>query len=269
MVKTILFKVLNKIRRKRAWTRLEADFLKSLGRRCEQLRIKKGYSMDRVAKEGDGLSSSIVHRLEKGSGPVTVLSLYRYAQVLGLRPQVLLDLEPSNAEKTESKIVAKKKIKVLPPETFDRLAFKKGFLPLYSLKAAAGYFAEGESVEPEGWVEASVGLSLDEQMFVVRAQGESMMPKIHDGDYIVMRAHPAGTRQGKIVLAQYRGPADPETGGSYTLKQYESVKVATRDGEWRHHQIFLRPLNPAYEPILVNPRDKSDFRILAEYVATL
>ena len=45
-----------------------------------------------------------------------------------------------------------------------------------------------------------------------RAVGRSMEPMIHDGDFLVFRANPVGTRQGKIVLAQYRGPADPETG---------------------------------------------------------
>ena len=34
-----------------------------------------------------------------------------------------------------------------------REAFKT-ILPLYSLKAAAGYFGRGEDVQPEGWVEA-------------------------------------------------------------------------------------------------------------------
>jgi hypothetical protein len=76
----------------------------------------------------------------------------------------------------------------------------------------------GEAVEPEGWVEADGVGRLDERMFVCRAVGRSMEPAIRDGDYLVFRAKPAGTRQGKIVLAQYRGPADPDTGGAFTVK---------------------------------------------------
>ena len=41
----------------------------------------------------------------------------------------------------------------LEDERVKREAFKT-LLPLYTLKAAAGYFGNGEAVEPEGWVEA-------------------------------------------------------------------------------------------------------------------
>ena len=71
---------------------------------------------------------------------------------------------------------------------------------------------------------------LDERMFVCRAVGRSMEPTIRDGDYVVFRAKPVGTRQGKIVLAQYRGPADPDTGGAFTVKRYSSEKQGRRRG---------------------------------------
>ena len=48
---------------------------------------------------------------------------------------------------------------------------------------------------------------------------------------MVFRAKPAGTRQGRIVLVQYRGEADPDTGGSYTVKRYSSEKVAAEGGD--------------------------------------
>lgn len=145
----------------------------------------------------------------------------------------------------------------------------KTLLPLYSLKAAAGYFGNAEAVEPEGWVEAD-GLSrLDEQMFVCRAVGRSMEPTIHDGDYLVFRAKPAGTRQGKIVLAQYRGPADPETGGSFTVKRYSSEKEADAEGDWRHAKVTLAPLNPAYSPIVLSARDADSVLVLAEFLTVL
>jgi uncharacterized protein len=47
--------------------------------------------------------------------------------------------------------------------------------------------------------------TMDERMFVCRAVDRSMEPTVRDGDYIVLRANPVGTRQGKIVLAQYQG----------------------------------------------------------------
>ena len=149
-----------------------------------------------------------------------------------------------------------------------REAFKT-LLPLYSLKAAAGYFGKGEPAEPDAWVEADSIGRLDEQMFVAQAVGRSMEPTIQDGDFLVFRANPEGTRQGKIVLAQYRGSADPETGGSFTVKRYSSEKRATKDGEWRHSRIVLSPLNKDFAPIVIPDDAAEDFRIVAEFIAVL
>jgi type III restriction enzyme len=149
-----------------------------------------------------------------------------------------------------------------------REAFKS-LLPLYSLKAAAGYFGRGEETEPEAWVEAEGFRKLDEQMFVARAVGRSMEPTIHDGDLLVLRANPTGTRQGKIVLAQYRGPADPETGGAFTIKRYSSEKLGTEDGEWRHARIVLSPLNKEFSPIVIPAEEADHFRVVAEFLAVL
>ena len=149
-----------------------------------------------------------------------------------------------------------------------REAFKT-LLPLYSLKAAAGYFGDGEAVEPEGWIEADGVGRLDEQMFVCQAVGRSMEPTIHDGDYVVFRAKPAGTRQGKIVLAQYRGPADPDTGGAFTVKRYSSEKERNEEGDWRHTRVLLSPTNREYSPIVLSERDAQTVQIIAEYLTVL
>ena len=156
----------------------------------------------------------------------------------------------------------------LEDERVKRQAFKT-LLPLYSLKTAAGYFGNAEPVEPEGWVEASGVGRLDKRMFVCRAVGRSMEPRIRDGDYVVFRAKPSGTRQGKIVLVQYRGDADPDTGGSYTVKRYSSRKVASEDGDWRHALVVLSPINPEYEPIVLSADDSEHVEVIADMVTVL
>jgi len=142
-------------------------------------------------------------------------------------------------------------------------------LPVYSLKAAAGYFGGGEAVAQEGWVEADGIGRLDKQMFIARAVGRSMEPIIHNNDLLVFRANPAGTRQGKIVLAQYRGSSDPETGGSFTVKKYTSEKGGGGDAEWRHTKCVLSPLNPDFKPIVLSPDSEGDVQIIAEFVSVL
>ena len=78
-----------------------------------------------------------------------------------------------------------------------------------------------------------------------------------------------GLRQGKIVLVQYRGAADPDTGGSYTVKRYSSEKVAAEGGDWRHARIVLSPTNPQYEPIVFSPEESGHVEVIAEMVTVL
>ena len=178
----------------------------------------------------------------------------------------------SLAELAESIVVAPPEPQLtlisLEDERVKRQAFKT-LLPLYSLKAAAGYFGNAEPVEPEGWVEASGVGRLNKRMFVCRAVGRSMEPRIHDGDYVVFRAKPSGSRQGKIVLVQYRGDADPDTGGSYTVKRYSSTKTGAEDGDWRHTRIKLSPVNPEYEPIILSAEDSEHVEVIGEMVIVL
>lgn len=159
-----------------------------------------------------------------------------------------------------------KHLTLVPPdsEAVPAIAYKS-HLPVYSLEAAAGYFGEGRAVELEGWAEAPTALGkLDERMFVARIVGHSMEPLLNDGDCAVFRANPAGTRQGKVVLAM--GPIeDPEIGGPYTVKKYFSEKAASEDGEWRHARVRLVPENPEYEEIVVEA-EGDEVSVVAEYV---
>lgn len=69
------------------------EFLSLLGKHCRKLRMRKGYSVNRMAREGDRLSPSVIMRLESGEGAVTVTALLRFAEVLEIHPKKLLDFE--------------------------------------------------------------------------------------------------------------------------------------------------------------------------------
>lgn len=227
-------------------------FLRALGAHCRRLREQKGFSIDRLAKESEQLSSSVIHRLETGSGSVTVTALFRFAQSLGISPKVLFDFSFDPDRET----------RVFLSEAEVGKGMFKTHLPVYSLKAAAGNFGRGEAVEPLGWLEVADRGTLRRNMFVAQAVGQSMEPKIKDGDLLVFRADPEGTRQGKIVLAQYRGPADPETGGGFTVKLYTSPGGAEK-------RVVLKPLNPAFKPLELRKDREEDFRVIAEYLFTV
>ena len=143
------------------------------------------------------------------------------------------------------------------------------YLPVYSIKAACGYFGDGDAVDELGWMKVEGVGRLNRNMFVVQAVGHSMEPKIQDGEYCVFQANPAGTRQGKIVLAQHRGYFDEENAGAFSIKKYESTKSYDEFNNWQHEQIHLIPLNNAYETIIITPEDADDFRVVAELIVII
>jgi phage repressor protein C with HTH and peptisase S24 domain len=159
---------------------------------------------------------------------------------------------------------------LVPPDdpSIPSLAFKT-HLPLYSLRAAAGKFGDGKDVAPEGWVEVPGAGKLEEGMFVARVEGKSMEPRIPDGSLGLFRAPVEGTRQGKTVLVQWRGAEDPETGGSYAVKVYESVKRYGPDGGWEHEQVRLKSLNPDFPPMELGMEDGEFLKVIAEYLGVV
>ena len=70
------------------------------------------------------------------------------------------------------------------------------------------------------------------------------------------------------MLAQYRGPADPDTGGAFTVKRYSSEKGGDDTG-WRHTKATLSPSNQDYAPIVLSESDAESVQIVAEFVTVL
>jgi DUF2075 family protein/phage repressor protein C with HTH and peptisase S24 domain len=145
----------------------------------------------------------------------------------------------------------------------------KTHLPVYSIAAACGRFANGESTEPEGWIRIVGSERLNKNMFVVRALGKSMEPNIPDGSYCVFRQPVIGTRNNKIVLVQHYEVSDPDYGGAYTIKKYTSRKTYREDGAWEHEAIELKSLNPDYAPIALPLEKGTEFTVIAEFIKTL
>jgi hypothetical protein len=139
----------------------------------------------------------------------------------------------------------------------------------YSLAAAAGKFGENMDVQEEGWIRVDIGRELDKKMFICKVVGHSMEPLIPNNSYCIFSSDVVGSRQGKIVLAQYRGIADVDTGGSYTVKKYTSKKKINLEGDWEHEKIILEPLNKEYDPIVLPKVEEGAFKIIAEFVAVL
>lgn len=157
-------------------------------------------------------------------------------------------------KETESQ--AKKKVYPIYPN------YRSGYVPIYSLRAACGRFESNEVPEVEGWIDVSgLGFSPDkEKHFAIYAKGDSMMPKIHDGDLCVFEWYKGGSREGEIVLTQ-SCDYDPDYDGKYTIKRYHSEKLIS-DDNWQHTKIQLLPLNPDYDTIDLSLNDDGEYRTI-------
>ncbi|MDD9943216.1 MAG: DEAD/DEAH box helicase family protein [Myxococcales bacterium] len=146
-------------------------------------------------------------------------------------------------------------------------------VPLLELKAAAGGFSPVQSVDEADydWAELGGGRKPSESLFVAQVVGESMNRRIPNGAWCLWRLHPGGTRQGKVVLAQHRDIQDPEHGGTYTVKVYESEKEADGEGSWKHSRVVLKPdsTDPTYQPIVLEDLQDGEMTVIAELVEVL
>lgn len=148
--------------------------------------------------------------------------------------------------------------------TFDKEILTPPFLlPLYPFHIACGIFESGDALPEDGverWIDvSSCGFKPNENMFVVHAKGDSMKPKIHDGDLCVFERYTGGSREGEIVLAQISAEDDDYL-CRYTIKKYHSEKIVS-DDSWAHSKIELLPINTdEYSPIVLD--DVENYRVL-------
>lgn len=145
-----------------------------------------------------------------------------------------------------------------------------GLIPLYTIRAACGYFNDGVVPEQEGWVDVS-GLGIkpnSKKHFVVHAKGYSMLPKIKDGDLCVFEWLETLPDNGDIVLTQC-STVDNEYGGMYTIKKIVSEKV-WEGGEYVLKKVNLIPLNTVkYKTISLIPNGEAQYRAIGALKAVI
>lgn len=237
------------------------SFLKALGKHCRKLRVQRGYSIDRLAKESNQLSSSSIDRLERGLADSQILVLLRYAEVLGL---TLLELFSFLKEAPQ----LQKDSRILPYEEGAKPPL--GSVPVYPLKVAAGKFSEGRENEaiPLGWIEAGIKGSTKDY-FACFVNGDSMLPRIENGSLCLFKKYQGGSRQGKIFLIQARGLSDTETGESFVVKKYMRQTPSRSENPERPAVIHLISENSRFSPIVLVGLSDDEIQTVAEFVRVL
>lgn len=143
-------------------------------------------------------------------------------------------------------------------------------VPIYDLSIAAGEFSDMQIAEDaEFWVELPDFVRASPDLFVSQVLGESMNRRIPNRAWCLFRANPGGTRQGKIVIVQHRSIEDPDHGGSFTIKLYQSEKVKEY-GEFVNERIVLKPQTNAfgYKDIVLED-ELADIKVIGEFLSVL
>ncbi|MBO4251029.1 MAG: DUF2075 domain-containing protein [Paludibacteraceae bacterium] len=181
--------------------------------------------------------------------------------------QLIEAMKPSQVVPTITPLMPEKTSPILQDVDEDEKYIS--LFPVYTVRAACGYFGDMEPVSMLGWMRVPWNTRKDRNKFIVQAVGHSMESRIHDGDYCLFERYTGGSREGKIVLAEHHGEVDSDYEGAYSIKVYHSKKVYDEDGSWQHESITLQPLNRDYEPICINVEDAESFRIIGEFVDTI
>lgn len=128
-------------------------------------------------------------------------------------------------------------------EEVGKAAKYKTHLPVYSINAACGAFNHGDTNELEGWMNVKkYGIKPKEGYFLVHAEGDSMEPRIHDGDLCVF-SYTNAEEEGAIMLIESNNEDC-----QHVIKVYHNHRQPI-DMFTTISTIKLHSLNPKYEDI--------------------
>ncbi|WP_067217761.1 DNA/RNA helicase domain-containing protein [Marinomonas gallaica] len=140
-------------------------------------------------------------------------------------------------------------------------------VPVFDIQAAAGGFSDAQIADSSDWVELPDYIRASEGMFIVQVIGESMNRRIPSGSWCLFKSNPGGSRNGKVVLVQHRSIEDPDHGGSFTIKVYQSLKSFDND-EQVNIKVILKPdtLSFGYSNIELAD-DSEELMVIGEFLS--
>ena len=142
-------------------------------------------------------------------------------------------------------------------------------IPLYDFYAAAGTFSEIQSSKDYTLIEGPENSS-NNDYFACRIIGESMNRVIPNGSICLFKPYTGGSRNGKILLVEYRDLQDPDFNSAFTIKTYSSEKNITEEN-WEHTSIVLRPnsYDSSYQNIIITEQISAEMRVVGEFIQIL
>lgn len=227
------------------------DLNKQRGSRIESLRANKGISQLELAKMLGYKSDSTISKWENGASIPTGTKIVKLAQVLGTSTDyILYGVDKSTVSDIQSiyddlNDINKKKVIDLALTLRD----KQNRKPIQMTTVfITGFVSAGDGVMQDDYVDAEITIPSnevpDEFDSIAKVIGESMSPKIKDGDLLFIK-HTPQVENNDIAIFQVNGE-------NY-VKQFKSNGTP-----------YLKSLNPDYNNVYLSEND--DIRTIGEVV---
>lgn len=227
------------------------DLNKQRGSRIESLRANKGISQLELAKMLGYKSDSTISKWENGASIPTGTKIVKLAQVLGTSTDyILYGVEKPAVSDIQSiyddlNDINKKKVVDLALTLRD----KQNRKPIQMTTVfITGFVSAGNGVMQDDYVDAEITIPSnevpDEFDSIAKVIGESMSPKIKDGDLLFIK-HTPQVENNDIAIFQVNGE-------NY-VKQFKSNGTP-----------YLKSLNPDYDNVYLSEND--DIRTIGEVV---
>lgn len=227
------------------------DLNKQRGSRIESLRANKGISQLELAKMLGYKSDSTISKWENGASIPTGTKIVKLAQVLETSTDyILYGVDKSTVSDIQSiyddlNDINKKKVIDLALTLRD----KQNRKPIQMTTVfITGFVSAGDGVMQDDYVDAEITIPSnevpDEFDSIAKVIGESMSPKIKDGDLLFIK-HTPQVENNDIAIFQVNGE-------NY-VKQFKSNGTP-----------YLKSLNPYYDNVYLSEND--DIRTIGEVV---
>ena len=204
--------------------------VETIGERIRLRREQLGLSQEELAKALGYKSRSSINKIELGLQKLTQSKILSIAEALQTTPDYIMGWDDAISR------------------AFNVISVgKQGMRPIYgSISAGLGEFVEGDN-EILGWEPVEEEYANDEY-FYLRVVGDSMSPKIDDGD---------------LILIHKQSSVDSGDIGAFLVDGDEGyVKRVKYDTDY----ITFISLNPAYAPITFVGADVQRVRVVGKVI---
>lgn len=235
-------------------------FLAALGKQIRLARKARSLGTEALALQ-TGMAAQNVRAIEAGQRNVTVATRLRLANALEVPVAALLpDQDAAPRQRPPLPQLAGLRALGWQVAQYPSRPAGQGWIPALDAAVQAGPVADWKEAEVLGWALPPVSFRSPDGLFALRVWGDSMLPKVADGEWVLCRAPASAPLLGKMLVV---GHEAGERG--WQLKRLAALQVGDDDAV----VATLASLNRAFPPLHLTVREETELLVAAEWLCTL